>query len=806
MVAEKTAPRATTPFLSLRWQALIGLSLILVVVNASLAFLANEQSVRQFELQQSQIRDQQARQLRTMVNARSQEMSKLASLVPLLGPSGRAPDLTAQLREALDTNGALLGLEWDIRSVHWITPDRETALTWPQSASEIPPELLERIELSPDDTASILSCRPRCGQYLATPLLWQGTFAGTLVLGRSLADSLLAFSALTAAEIAIALTDDPKKRARLDPESPDYLRFPAVTHPQEALPVLRAAGYALLELGRDMSPILVQQGNGWFEIFRIVEFAEGVDAFVINEVSAQQESIKNAMHHGLLMGALGLLLSETLLLMIMKPPLYRLRHLAAALPLLAERRYADLRSRLGYFGTRRLSRDEIDLMIETVRRLTDRMEGLQQGRQQAEEQLVWLADHDPLTGLMNRRRFEEDFQRIVDQAARYRHQGGLLYLDLDEFKEVNDLSGHQVGDRLLQRVAERLRDITRSSDLLARLGGDEFALALPEASAQNAVACAESVQKAIRTISLQEEGREHRVSASIGIVSFPDHGLAIRQLMANADLAMYRAKDRGRGRWHLFSEEDPGREQLDERILWREQIAAALCDDRFELHAQPIVEIATGKPCHLELLLRMQDREGGLIYPDRFIPVAEETGQIQAIDHWVLSQAVKLLAERGGLALAINLSANAMDDPLILSTLERLLEEYAIRPSRLSIEITERVAIDSLSSATRLMRSIQELGCRFALDDFGSGYASYAYLRQLPVDDIKIDGAFIRDLPNNREDRILVKAITDMAHGLGKRVTAEFVETAETLAILQEIGVDCAQGYYFARPSRLPDV
>ncbi len=661
------------------------------------------------------------------------------------------------------------------------------------------------IEQSPEGTATVLSCRPGCGQFQTIPLLWKGKFAGTLVLERSLADTLLTFNALTGAEIAIDVIDDGRGRSRLDPRAADYLDFPVVTFPERTLPLLRAAGESLLKASGSAQPALTLHGDRWFEIFRVPELAAGVDAFLINDVTEQRLGIQATTHKSILIGALGVILSELLLLAIMKPPLRRLKHLASVLPLLAEKRFGDLRKKLAPFDRPGLPHDEIDLMVATVGNLIERMERLQGDRELAEEQLLWLADHDPLTRLMNRRRFKEDFIRIVDQAVRYDHEGALLFLDLDAFKDVNDFNGHQVGDSLLQEVAERLRSITRPSDLLARLGGDEFALVLPEASMQDATGHADAAQDAIRSITLDEEGRQHRISASIGIVCFPSHGHELPQLMANADLAMYQAKQRGPGRWHLFSAEDPAREQLDARVLWKERIDEALREDRFELFFQPIIDIPTGTRCHMEALIRMRDAQGALIGPDHFIPVAEKTGQIQSIDQWLLDHALRILSQRDGLRVALNLSANAMDDPTLLTTLQRLLHELHIEPSRLSFEITERVAIDSLSSATRLMLNIRELGCRFALDDFGSGYASYAYMRQLPVDDIKIDGAFIRELPHNREDRIFVKAITDMAHGTGKRVIAEYVETQEILEILQDLGVDCAQGYLFGKPAPLDD-
>lgn len=789
--------------LSLRWKALIALSLVLLAVNAWLAFLVNQRAVQQFDLQQSHLRLQQVRQLRTMLDERGQEMSKLGSLVPLLGSAGPG-EPGAQIRRALEENGALLDLEWDVRSVHWIDQHDRQLIAWPEGADPLPDALASQIARTPERTLSILTCERICGDFMAIPLLWQGRYSGTLVLERSLADALLAFSALTGAEIAIDTSDGIARRASQTPNGSAYLDFPALTYPERVRPVLAAAGQLRLQTLTERQTLLVRHDSGWFEIFRIPQFAPGMNAYVINEVTAQQESIRQATRASLLIGALGLLLSESLLLVIMKPPLYRLRDLAAVLPLLAEQRYDAMRDRLSRFAISRLARDEIDLMVETVMQLTDRMETLHRERELAQEQLGWLADHDPLTRLLNRRRFNRDFQRLLEQSIRYQHRGALLCLDLDEFKDVNDLSGHQVGDVMLRQVAAQLGTVTRSSDLLARLGGDEFALVLPESSLEGARRCAESVQSAIRSIVVHEQGRQHRVSASIGIVIFPDQGNDITQLLANGDLAMYQAKELGRGRWHLFSADESRRELLDARLLWREQITAALQTDRFELFVQPIVDIASGETCHQEALLRMIDEQGGLVFPDRFIPVAERTGQIKGIDHWVLRHAIRLLHERPGLRLAINLSANAMDDATIHGTLERLLADYALEPARLTVEVTETVAMSNLERATRLMRRIQDLGCRFALDDFGSGYASYAYLKQLPVDDIKIDGAFIRELPHSREDRIFVKAVTDMSHGMGRRVIAEFVETVEILDILRELGVDCAQGYYFGKPARLP--
>lgn len=787
-------------YLSLRWKSLIALSLALILVNASLALIANAQFARQFELQQGYVRDQQARQLRALVDERNLEMSKLASLVPLLGTDEVVtPDLLERIAQALDSHSALLDLEWDIRSVHWLLADGTETLGWPENAAALPAALIEDLRHNPEQALAALYCDPDCRQYRATPLLVDGTFAGNLVLGRSVADALLTFQALTGAEVAMAWDDEQAAAHRAPTNDLVHPSFPAMTFPDQTLPVLQAAMPALTtNLGRQ--PMLVQHRNRWFEVFRVPSLAAGIDALVVNDVTAQRAAINAATLGSLLIGLLGLLLSGGLLLLIIKGPLYRLRDLATVVPLLAENRFEDLRNQLPQRHHYLKLGDEIDLMTETIGNLTDRMEELQTDRERAESRLVWLADHDPLTHLFNRRRFNKEFQRILDQARRFGHQGALLFIDLDQFKDVNDLSGHPIGDSLLQQVAAQLRLITETSDLLARLGGDEFALALPEATEADAVVSAESIQRAIRGISVQASNRRHQGSASIGICLFPTQGTEASQLMAYADLAMYQAKERGRGRWYLFSPHDLEQERLDARVLMRDQITRALQEDSFVLHAQPIIEIATGRVRYLETLLRMRGKTGEVASPSQFIPIAERDGLIHAIDRWVIDSALACLDREPDLRLSVNLSANALDDPSLLGFLQERLAGRGIAPERLMFELTETAAINSLAHAARLMQGMKALGCRFALDDFGSGYASYAYLRNLPVDVIKIDGAFIRDIATNPGDRILVKAITDMAHGLGKRVVAEFVENAAILEVLAELGVDDAQGYHLGKP------
>jgi diguanylate cyclase (GGDEF)-like protein/PAS domain S-box-containing protein len=426
-------------------------------------------------------------------------------------------------------------------------------------------------------------------------------------------------------------------------------------------------------------------------------------------------------------------------------------------------------------------------------------------QKEAEAHLIWLADHDPLTNLFNRRRFQSEFEQQLKVAERYQKRGAILYFDLDQFKYVNDASGHSAGDKLLQKVSETLQQIVRTSDTLARLGGDEFALLIPETDAEGAKQLAQKILDKLRGINFQASGNTHNISASVGISLFPEHGSNIQDFMANADLAMYQAKESGRGRWHLFAPEEQTKELLKTRIQWKEKIETALKEERLVLHYQPILDVTQGKISHAEVLVRMIGKKGELIMPGDFIPTAEHTGLINQIDLTVLKLAFKtlhILRTTGNpLKLSVNLSGRAFDNPELINFLKNELNKDDVDAEKLIFEVTETTAVANLYAAKEMMVEIKKSGAKFALDDFGVGYASFHYLRQLPVDFVKIDGSFVRQLAKHKEDQVLVQAIVEISNVSGKKTIAEFVENQPILDLLDDYGVDYAQGYHIAKPS-----
>lgn len=422
-------------------------------------------------------------------------------------------------------------------------------------------------------------------------------------------------------------------------------------------------------------------------------------------------------------------------------------------------------------------------------------------RKAAEERLTWLASHDPLTNLPNRRAFQNAMEAALATPS---SRGAVLFLDLDEFKDVNDFSGHQTGDQLLQLVAEALDEAIGTEGMVARLGGDEFGLLLRDADEPQARALAERMLRHLERVALPVSNLRHRTTASIGIALFPRHGINAKDLMASADLAMYQAKNIGPGNWHMLPTSTKVREAVQERVYWVEYLRDALLEGRFELYAQPLLRLADNNISYYEILVRMRGPHGELIQPTRFIPVAEQSRQIIEIDRWVLRHSLKLLQQlhqtRPEVQLAVNISAHTLHSGDLFQILVEELRNHQVNPARLTLEITETAAITDFVMARSLIARIRELGCHFSLDDFGVGFSSFHYLRQLPASVVKIDGTFIRDLDRSADDRLLVQAMINIAHGFGKRTAAEYVGSESILEILRGYGVTYVQGFFVGHP------
>jgi diguanylate cyclase (GGDEF)-like protein len=427
----------------------------------------------------------------------------------------------------------------------------------------------------------------------------------------------------------------------------------------------------------------------------------------------------------------------------------------------------------------------------------------------ADGRIQYLATHDELTGLPNRVTFHQLFDQSIKAAHRDCRNCALLFIDLDRFKVINDSLGHAAGDTLLIEVAERLRACVRDSDLVARFGGDEFVVVLTGVSDREQIAAV--AQKVLTTLlpPIILAGHECRTTGSIGIAVFPENGSDVQTLTKNADMAMYLAKEEGKNNFRFFSPEV--RSQSIERLILEADLRRALERNEFTLHYQPKIQVATGQISGFEALLRWTHSKLGNLPPTEFIPLAEETGLIIAIGRWVLKKACaqNMAWQRQGLpvlSMAVNLSPRQFLDTNLLADIDEALVSSGMPAHLLQLEITESMVMQNVERAIKLLDEIRGRGVRLAIDDFGTGYSSMSLMKKFPIDTIKIDRTFVRDLADSAEDRAIATAIIGMGKALGLTVVAEGVETNEQDSFLRGYACDEVQGYLFSKPVRAEDI
>lgn len=425
-------------------------------------------------------------------------------------------------------------------------------------------------------------------------------------------------------------------------------------------------------------------------------------------------------------------------------------------------------------------------------------------RRSFEAELRYLADHDALTGLPNRRRFHEELERHLAFTQRYGGEGAVLLFDLDNFKYLNDTQGHKAGDQYLISLAHVLKERLRQTDVVARLGGDEFGVLLPAQTPAQARNVAETLAEAVRDHAPLVGGQPMKLSTSIGIATFGQKAADPDDLLAAADLAMYDAKEAGRDNIAMANVEAVDERSLKARMQWLERIQRALDEESFIIHCQPIADINTGAISQFELLVRMQEPNGHMIPAAAFLASAERFDMIQEIDRWMIKQAIKIIAEHHkqerDVKLEVNISAKSIAGNTLPEMIEEELKTHIINPSNLILEVTETTAIANMDEAVDFATRLSRLGCGFALDDFGRGFGSFYYLKHLPLNYLKIDGDFIRNLAHNLVDQQVVKAVVQVAKALGYKTIAEYVQDEATVLALRHYGVDYMQGYHVGRP------
>lgn len=431
------------------------------------------------------------------------------------------------------------------------------------------------------------------------------------------------------------------------------------------------------------------------------------------------------------------------------------------------------------------------------------------------QRLSYQASHDMLTGLINRQYFDERLQRVIDSARNEQSEHVLCYLDLDQFKVINDTCGHVAGDGLLRQLATILKDKVRSRDSIARLGGDEFGVLMEHCSLEQGERVAKMLHEAVEAFRFSWEEAEFKIGVSIGLVPINESSVAVTEVLSAADAACYIAKDRGRNRIHIYRDDDADVAKRHGEMQWVTRINRALDEGQLLLYYQPIVpltehhSVASGPGERFEVLLRLRDGEDGVVTASEFLPAAERYSLSARIDQWVVKSVLEWLQEHSEQldrlhSCSINLSGHSLADEVFPDFVVDQLQTSKVPAEKICFEVTETAAIANLSAATRFMARLKSMGCKFALDDFGSGLSSFAYLKTLPVDYLKIDGFFVKNVASNPIDHAMVKSIHEIARVMGKQTIAEYADDESVLEALRDIGVDYAQGYGVREPHPLP--
>lgn len=433
-----------------------------------------------------------------------------------------------------------------------------------------------------------------------------------------------------------------------------------------------------------------------------------------------------------------------------------------------------------------------DIILSIGSDLTHRIE--------AENAMHWLAHNDSLTGIGNRR----DFQKNLEHVVHSKSEGALAFIDVNHFKQINDLHGHSVGDQVLVDIAETLKKVTRSNDCISRLSGDEFTVILCRVNEDNIEKVLNKLVAALNRYVMLADGSKLPYTVSVGGAMFPQHASDEQSLIVNADLAMYQAKKKGMGRWHLFNPKEDDFSHLHEDSRLIHSLKQAIDDSRMQLYYQPILKLDEKVVSHYEVLLRMLDERGNLVFPGTFIPAAERMGLIRDVDEWVLGHALQQLAlnlkKIPNLKFTVNISAPSLQSNDFPEILKQALCDSGVSGEHLLIELTETAYIDNFDQVLNNLKQVDKLGVAIALDDFGIGFSSFSYLKKMPLTYVKLDGSYVKDLLNVPEDQVFVESVSKMVEAFGMQTIAEFVGDEQTCKRLLELGVSYGQGFFIGKP------
>ncbi|MBU3068338.1 EAL domain-containing protein [Aestuariicella sp. G3-2] len=786
-------------FFSLKWKAVILVLTILIILCGFLATLNSNQLHTLSRQQQQQQFEKLHRVMQGLLDQSYRQNLQLIDLIPLLSNNPQQGSQKSSLIQTLNQQWSSLQLNWGIESatlfdeqgtVLWQTPQASTHSTVNLSSHTSPHwEVL---------------CESMCYQIVTAPVLNPGGSPLYLLFDINMADLLIGFSEITGADIGILIppNNDHQPLSQLNNWNKDLLQL---THFRKTLPILtqleqsktfdslrhKSSSVQIDEESYEVSMIPIDQGS-----------PENFFAIIVN-TSASVQLMQSSRRALIMVAIAGITISCFLLLAFLWKPITRLHRQAKLLPLLSSGEFQVTLDQLRKNRSSHWLKDEIDVLNETEEMVCQQLTEMRLEIHQQTRHLHNIAMYDSLTSLANRRALMDQLKTAIKETQANGTNCSLLFIDLDNFKRINDSMGHNAGDELLKIVAQRLRTCVRSSDFIARLGGDEFCVLITELSKpQDDEIVAKHILNQLQN-PIKLRAAEVIVSASIGVVSAPKDGKTSEDLLQNADLAMYTAKALGRNKYQRFTHNMT--DLAVAKMELENELRKALQENEFVLHYQPQFDLNSDKLIGFETLIRWQHPVRGLLLPDTFISLLEETGQILKLGQWILEETCRqarewVIAGFDNIRIAVNISPRQLQDPDLPEQIQKALHHHQLSPQSLELELTETMLMEDIELTQEQLSQLQALGISIAIDDFGTGYSSLSYLKSLPLDILKIDRTFIKDLPGDSDDLEIVSAIIAMAHKLNLKLVAEGVETEAQRDILQQNNCDYAQGYLYSKP------
>lgn len=783
-------------FISLRWKAVLAVGLLLAFLCAVFFYFLDQRASKVGANERTQIHQQHVTLLNGLIKQSEQHLRKVGGGIPeaLKATQG------VSVKQIIDRYWLYLQADWGIEGITLYDSSGQLKNRW--GNSPVMPQRVLKQALSGQDQGSKISCQNRCSQSILVPAFGP-TGPELIQVDVQLSQLLDDFRRVTKTDIGIISRNPDLK----NPDIPQWKQSALLlTQRQKNLQhIIRLSHQAKFVDSLGTSQTILSDNRHYdVSIFKQVQFTDGRLSFIIlDDITRSVAAVNDAEQQSLSQILLPLLIGCLILFVMMLSPLNRMIRQTKIMRTLIKGEYELASSLLKKQKPRRFFADEVDQLIEAEGELSTQLDQLQMQLQESTDELKNLAMFDNLTGLANRYCFLKEIKLRQRRFKRNQTGFALLFLDLDNFKRINDSLGHSAGDKLLGIVSNRLKSCVRAADVVGRLGGDEFCILIDTIKQPEETQSLSSHILNTLIMPIHINGTEINMSASIGIVVAPQDGISTEELLQNADLAMYQAKAMGRNKYCSFSKELTLR--AARQLSLENELRSALANREFVLYFQPQVHIHNSEICGMETLIRWKHPTKGMQYPDQFIDTLEETGLIVPVGEWILKESCRLVASwlKAGLPpikVAVNISARQFTDPGFFRSVEKTLAATGLPTEHLELEITESMVMGNMEESFELLQRLRDLGVTLSIDDFGTGYSSLSYLKSLPVDILKVDRSFVMDIPNNQSDMEITAAIIAMAHKLQLKVVAEGIENPEQHEFLNQNNCDYGQGYLFAKP------